>query len=139
MNAPAPMTGGMICPPELATASTAPAKYAGYPIFFIRGIVKLPVPYTFATAEPDMDPNRHELTTAIFAGPPAVVPVKACATSMKNIPAPLFSRKPPKIRKTITYAADTPSGMEKIPSSVRYTCSMTSGNEKDNPRSRPGM
>ena len=25
-NAPAPMMGGMICPPELATASTAPAK-----------------------------------------------------------------------------------------------------------------
>ena len=26
-NAPAPMTGGMICPPELATASTAPANH----------------------------------------------------------------------------------------------------------------
>jgi hypothetical protein len=101
-KAPAPMTGGMSCPPVEATASTAPAKKDGYPIFFIRGMVNVPVPYTLATAEPEIEPNRHDEVTAISAGPPGCVPVNACAKRMKKSPTPLFSRKPPKMRKIIT-------------------------------------
>ena len=52
MKAAAPITGGKIWPPQEAAASTAPANSGVYPIFFIRGIVKLPVVATLATAEP---------------------------------------------------------------------------------------
>ena len=76
-----------------------------------------------------MEPKRQELTTAICAGPPGVAPVKACATLMNQSPAPLFSRKAPKIRKIMTKVAETPSGMEKMPSSVRNSPSTTSEQE----------
>jgi hypothetical protein len=61
------------------------------------GIVKDPEATTFATEDPEIDPNRAELNTAIFAGPPLHFPVKEVARSIKKLPAPLFSRKAPKI------------------------------------------
>ena len=42
------------------------------------------------------------------------------------------------MRKAATSVAETPSGMEKIPSSVRYICSMTSDIEKESPFMMPG-
>ena len=84
-----------------------------------------------------MDPKSAELTTAICAGPPGVVPAKACATLMSHVPAPLFSKNAPKMRKIITNVADTPMGMEKIPSSVRNSCSTTSSYEKRKPCKSP--
>ena len=74
------------------------------------------------------DRNRAELTTAILAGPPAAVPVKACANSMKYSPMPLFSKKLPKIKNIMTKVADTPKDVEKIPSSVRYMPSISLSN-----------
>ena len=38
------MMGGMIWPPAEAAASTPPAYSGLYPIFFIKGMVKVPVP-----------------------------------------------------------------------------------------------
>ena len=85
------MMGGMNCPPDEATASTAPANSALYPIFFIRGMVKVPVPTTFATALPEMEPNSPLATTATLAGPPRTWPTREQATSMKTCPPPVFS------------------------------------------------
>jgi hypothetical protein len=54
----------------LATASIAAALCAGYPSRLIIGMVTTPVPTTFATAEPEIEPNRPEASTAIFIDPP---------------------------------------------------------------------
>jgi len=88
MNAAAPMIGGIICPPVEATASTAPAKTGEYPRLFMRGIVNVPVPTTFATALPDIVPKKALDTTAILAGPPLNPPAKANEISLKNLSAP---------------------------------------------------
>ena len=45
------MIGGMSCPPVEAAASTAPAKWAGYPMLFMSGIVKVPVVTTLLRNE----------------------------------------------------------------------------------------
>src|SRR5947199_9126681 len=74
-NAAAPMTGGMICPPVDATASTAAANGGRKPVRFISGIVIGPSTITLATALPDTVPNSAEDTIATLPGPPAVVPV----------------------------------------------------------------
>ena len=68
------MTGGMICPPVEATASTAAANGGRKPVRFISGMVIGPSTMTLATALPETVPNRLELTTATLPGPPAVVP-----------------------------------------------------------------
>ena len=81
-NAAAPMIGGMICPPVEAVASTAPANSASYPMRFIRGMVNVPVPITLAQAEPEMEPNSAEATTATFAGPPRKMPNTEDANSV---------------------------------------------------------
>ena len=78
-NATEPMTGGTKAPPVEATASTAPAKWGGSPVFFIAGIVKLPVVTTSAAGLPDMVPKRALAITDTFAGPPFDVPVRALA------------------------------------------------------------
>jgi hypothetical protein len=48
----------------------APAKKGLNPDRRIRGIVKVPVVTTFATALPDRDPINALATAAVFAGPP---------------------------------------------------------------------
>ncbi len=128
MNTPAPMIGGMTCPPVDAMASIAPAWWGLKPIRFIIGIVNAPDATTFATDEPDIDPNNAELNVAIFAGPPRQRPVKAVANSMKNVPAPLRSKNAPKIMKGKTkvakVAVTTPniaSCVEKVNSMMRST------------------
>ena len=91
-----------------------------------------------ATAEPDIEPKRQELMTAMLAGPPGAVPVNAWANDMKYGPVPHFSRNPPKIRKAATSVAETPNGMENMPSSVRYISSTTSRSGKAIPSIAPG-
>ena len=97
MKAPAPMIGGMICPPELAVASTAPAKAGGKPIRFIVGIVKAPVVATLATAEPESIPKKELAITATWPGPPRIRPPPSFARSMKVLPTPVAKRTGPKI------------------------------------------
>ena len=83
-KAAAPITSGISCPREDATASTAPANSGLKPIFFIKGMVTDPVAKTFAVPLPLMQPNRALPKTAAFAGPPLALPVKAIATLVKN-------------------------------------------------------
>ena len=101
-KATAPITGGMICPPVEATASTAAAKAGRNPVRFMSGIVMGPVTMTLATALPDTVPNMDELTMATLPGPPDDLPVNAMEKSMNRRPVPLFSMKAPKITKSIT-------------------------------------
>ena len=97
MNAPAPIIGGMNCPPVEATASMPPASSGLYPTFFITGIVNVPVATTLATELPEIDPKNALARTATFAGPPVHLPVAAHAMSMKKSPAPDFCRNAPKM------------------------------------------
>jgi hypothetical protein len=105
MKTPAPITGGMNCPPVEEMASIAPATQGRNPVRFIMGMVKLPVDTTLATEEPEIDPKRAEVTTAILAGPPLHLPVKAFPSSIKNPPAPLRSKKAPNTMKGKTKVA----------------------------------
>ncbi len=74
MKAAAPITGGMIWPPDEAAASTAPAKAGRRPARFMIGIVKVPVDTTLATALPDTVPIIALQKIATFAGPPRIQP-----------------------------------------------------------------
>ena len=81
------MTGGMICPPHEAVASTAAAIGAGYPDFFIMGIVMVPSTTTLATALPLIVPNKLDETIAM-AGPPLNRPIREREKSVKNAAPP---------------------------------------------------
>src|SRR3546814_7660279 len=98
MKTPAPITGGMNCPPVEAIASMAPASCGRKPVRFMSGMVKEPVVTTLATEEPEIEPNSAEVRTAILAGPPRQRPATAVPRFMKNAPEPERSRKAPKIR-----------------------------------------
>ena len=87
-KAAAPITGGKICPPVDATASTAPAYSLRYPTFFMSGIVNVPVVTTLATALPLMEPINALDKTDASAGPPRIRPVDAYDISIKNLPEP---------------------------------------------------
>ena len=83
----------------------APAPRGRKPMRFIMGMVKAPVAMVLATDDPEMEPNSAEVTVAILAGPPRQRPVRAVASSTKNAPAPLFSKKAPNIMKGKTKVA----------------------------------
>ena len=95
MKAPAPITGGISCPPVLAAASIAAAKWARNPERFIMGIVRLPVVTTLATALPDNDPMIALATVAVFAGPPLVLPATFPARAISSSPPPAASSTDP--------------------------------------------
>jgi hypothetical protein len=101
-NAAAPITGGMICPPVEAVASTAAANGGRKPERFMSGMVSGPSTMTFATALPDTVPNRLDEITDTLPGPPAVCPVIESAKSMKSCPVPLFSMNAPNSTNSIT-------------------------------------
>ena len=124
MNAPAPMTGGMICPPVLAAASIAAAKCGRNPARFISGIVKVPVVTTFATALPESEPMNALASAAVIAGAPRVRPAMRAARVISSAPPPAASSTAPNSTNRYTKSALTPSGMPQIPSDVRYRCSM---------------
>jgi len=111
MKAAAPMTGGMICPPVPAAASTPAAKTGLYPTLFMRGIVKEPTVTALATEEPLMEPMKPLAMTATLAGPPDDQPARAMAMSMKSCARPVRAMKRPKSTKWKTKVATTPSGM----------------------------
>src|SRR3546814_20818383 len=71
----------------------------------MRGIVKEPVVTTLATDEPEIEPNRAEVITAILAGPPRQRPATAVPRFMKKPPAPDRARKAPKLMKGQTKVA----------------------------------
>ncbi len=64
------MIGGVICPPALAAASTPPARWPGYPIRFMFGMVSEPVDTVLAIDEPEMVPKKADDTTLTLARPP---------------------------------------------------------------------
>ena len=74
------MTGGMIWPLTDDATSTAPAFSELNPTFFINGIVNVPVVTTFAMDDPEIKPVMADDTTAAFAGPPFIWPIKLNAT-----------------------------------------------------------
>ena len=112
------MIGGMICPPVDAAASTAPAKFLSYPVFFIIGIVMDPVVTVFPTEDPETIPHSAEETTATLAGPPAKRPVSALANAIKYSDIPVFSKNAPKIMNTTMYFEQTFTGVENRPFSL---------------------
>jgi hypothetical protein len=117
----------MICPIVEAEASTAPAKWAGKPALFIRGMVIVPVVVVLATELPDIEPIIVLATTAALAGPPVVPFVIAKAISVRNFPPPDFCNIAPyKINKKIKLA-ETPKGMPNMPSvdRARYVHSLS--------------
>ena len=73
----------MIWPLTDDATSTAPAFSELKPTFFISGIVNVPVVTTFAMDDPEISPVMADDTTAAFAGPPFIWPIKLNATWMK--------------------------------------------------------
>ena len=88
MKAAAPIIGGIICPLTEAATSIAPALTAGNPVFFIIGIVNVPVVTTFAIEEPLIMPVKPEAMIEAFAGPPLNFPTSAIAKLKKYFPPP---------------------------------------------------
>ena len=107
MNTTAPITGGTRLPPVDATASTAPAKTAEYPIFFMIGIFTEPVTMTSAAGLPEIMPNNPLDTTATFDTPPTRRPANSAARLKKKRPPPVSARKLPNRINKKTYAATT--------------------------------
>ena len=99
MKATAPITGGMICPPIEAVASTPPAKAARKPKRFISGMVNCPVVTTLATPEPEIVPISAEAMTADLGRPAAPWPTRPSATSLNSAIMPARSRNAPKRMK----------------------------------------
>ncbi|MEZ5741824.1 MAG: hypothetical protein R3E68_21900 [Burkholderiaceae bacterium] len=93
------MTGGMICPPVDAAASTAPAKVPEKPRFLIIGIVNAPVPTTLAATLPDIVPKTALAVIAAWAGPPREPPASANAILIRLSPAPVACNTEPKTTK----------------------------------------
>ena len=118
MNEPAPMIGGMICPPTPEMASTAAASRGLYPVCFIMGMVNEPVAYTLATVEPDTVPYKAEEMTATFAGPPRAPPASHVEKSIRYAPAPVIVMTPAKMMYTYRISADMPVKKPNMPSSL---------------------
>ena len=89
------MIGGIICPLTEAATSIAPALTAGSPVFFIIGMVKVPVVTVFATDEPEIIPVKPDAKIAAFAGPPRIFPTSANAKFKKYFPPPAASKIDP--------------------------------------------
>lgn len=64
--------------------SSPVAKCAGYPVRFINGMVNVPVVTLFVMELSEIIPKNVLDTTAVFAGPPHVLPVRAKALSVRN-------------------------------------------------------
>ena len=117
-NAPAPINGGIIWPPDDATASTDAANLLGYFNFIIAGKVTIPVEATFADADPDIEPNRADDITETLAAPPLSLPANAVAIFIKPEPASPEFKKEPKITKIDTIETETPVKGPHIPPSA---------------------
>ena len=72
-----------------AEASVAPARAAGIPVLFIRGMVITPVVATLDVEDPEIIANIEDATTAIFAGPPTKCPTRPFATLSRSSARPV--------------------------------------------------
>ncbi len=63
----------------------APAFSLEKPVFFIIGIVKVPVVTVFAIEDPEIKPVIPDPKIAAFAGPPLIFPTIAKAKSKKYL------------------------------------------------------
>ncbi len=104
-KATAPITGGMSCAPFDAQASIAAARRAGMPDFFISGMVTTPTASALAAAIPEIDPNKLDATTAIFAAPPRKRPINPSAKSLKKPEPPERASSWPISTKAMTMVA----------------------------------
>ena len=84
INAAAPIIGGIIWPFTDAATSIAPALTAGNPVFFMIGIVNVPVVTTLAIEDPEIIPVNPEAIIEALAGPPLNFPTSAIAKSKKD-------------------------------------------------------
>ena len=91
------MTGGMICPPEDAAASTPPANCGEKPLRCIIGMVSRPVDSTFVTGPPVIVPNMADDTIAAWAGPPRSLRVLITASLISDVPPADDPKSAPRI------------------------------------------
>ena len=115
-KAAAPITGGMIWPLTDDETSIAPAFSFENPVFFIIGIVNVPVVTVFATEEPDIIPVIPDPKIAALAGPPLIFPTRAKAKSKKYFPPPAVSKRAPNKTNKNIKSTDTPIGIPNIAS-----------------------
>src|SRR3989304_1098188 len=94
-KAPAPMTGGTICPPVLFIASTPAATVARKPVAFIRGMLITPSTITLAAEEPLAVPNNALVRIETLAGPPRRPPAPPSAARALDLAVLGASRKAP--------------------------------------------
>ena len=94
----------------------APALVGVNPVFFIIGIVKVPVVTVLATEDPDINPVSPEAKIAALAGPPLILPTKAKAKFKKYLPPPAASNVDPNKTNKKIKLTETPIGIPKIAS-----------------------
>ena len=94
----------------------APAFSFEKPVFFIIGIVKVPVVTVFATEEPDIIPVMPDPKIAALAGPPLIFPTIAKAKSKKYFPPPAVSKSAPNKTNKNIKSTETPIGIPNIAS-----------------------
>ena len=115
-KAAAPITGGMSWPFTDEETSIAPAFSFENPVFFIIGIVKVPVVTVLAIDDPDISPVIPEPSIAALAGPPLIFPTIAKAKSKKYFPPPAVSKSAPNKTNKNIKSTETPMGIPKIAS-----------------------
>ena len=96
------MTGGIICPPLDAVASTAAACSGLKPERFIIGIVTTPVAKMLDTTMPLMEPKSEEAKMEILAAPPRKRPIRPIEISLKKLAPPDEASSCPKNTKGMT-------------------------------------
>ena len=115
-KAAAPITGGINCPFTDDDTSIAPAFSFEKPVFFIIGIVKVPVVTVFAIEDPEIKPVIPDPKIAALAGPPLIFPTIAKAKSKKYFPPPAVSRSAPNKTNKKIKSTETPIGIPNIAS-----------------------
>ena len=86
------------------------------PVFFIIGIVNVPVVTVLAIDDPEINPVIPDPRIAALAGPPRIFPTIAKAKSKKYLPPPAVSKSAPKSTKRNMKSTETPIGIPKIAS-----------------------
>ena len=94
----------------------APAFSAEKPVFFIIGIVKVPVVTVLAIEDPEIIPVMPDPSIAALAGPPRIFPTIAKAKSKKYFPPPAVSSRAPNNTNKNIKSTDTPIGIPNIAS-----------------------
>ena len=99
-----------------AATSIAPALTAGNHVFFIIGIVNVPVVTTLAIEDPEIIPVKPDAIIDALAGPPLNLPTRVMAKSKKYFPPPAKSNIDPKRTNKKTKLTETDIGIPKIAS-----------------------